>query len=144
MELSRGELMIYVIGGVVLLIGIFMVSPMLFPGKKIREHKGVSKEIFTSQLFAYGVPERISSAVYVFYKRKGHSKEFNPSPEMDINETFDEGPEDIDDAAKALLKELHLIPPSEDDRQAWATNRDIRTVGELARWLYWASQHQPI
>lgn len=135
--------MIYIVGGVVLVVGLFMVSPMLFPGRKIKGHRGVPKDVFTSQLAAEGVPEPISSAVYDFYKRKGHSKEFSPSPEMDINGILDEGPEDIDDAAKALLKELHLNAPSEADREVWASGRDIHTVGDLARWLYWASQHQP-
>jgi hypothetical protein len=135
--------MLYVVGGVVLVVGLFMVSPMLFPGRKIKGHKGVPKGVFTSQLSAEGVPEYISSAVYDFYKRKGYSKEFNPSPEMDINGILDEGPEDIDDAAKALLKELHLSAPSESDREARSSGRDIRTVGDLAQWLYWASQHQP-
>lgn len=136
--------MIYVVGGVVLVVGIFMISPMLFPGRKIRGHKGVPKDVFTSQLSAEGVPEPISSAAYDFYKRKAHSKEFNPSQQMDINIIFDEWPEDIDDAAKALLKELHLNPPSEADRESWASERDIRTVGDLAQWLYWASKHQPL
>ena len=135
--------MIYVIVGIFLLAGLWMFSPMLFPGRKIREHKGVPKDAFVSQLSAEGVPEHISSVVYEFYKRKSYSNEFNPSPEMDINGIFEEGPEDIDDAAKALLKELHLDPPSEADRAAWASDRDIRTVGDFARWLYWASQHQP-
>jgi hypothetical protein len=134
--------MIYLVCSVVLVVGLFIVSPMLFPGRKIREHKGVQKGSFTSQLSAEGVPEYISSAVYDFYKRKGYSKEFSPSPEMDINGILDEGPEDIDDAAKALLKELHLNRPSEEDRESWASGQDIRTVGDVARWLYWASQHQ--
>jgi hypothetical protein len=58
---------------------------MLFPGRKIRGQKGVPKGVFTSQLSAEGVPEYISSPVYDFYRQKGHSKGFNPSPEMDIN-----------------------------------------------------------
>lgn len=135
--------MTYIVGVVALVAGLFMVSPMLFPGRKISGHKGLPKDVFTSQLSTQGVPEHISSAVYDFYKRKGYSKEFNPSPEMDINGMLDEGPEDIDDAAKALLKELHLNPPSEADRESWSSGQDIRTVGDLAQWLYWASQHQP-
>lgn len=134
--------MIYIVGGIVIAVGLLMISPMLFPGRKIKGHKGVPKDVFVSALSAEGVPERISSLVYDFYKRKAYSKEFSPSPEMDINGILDQGPEDIDDAAKALLKELHLNPPSEADRRSWASHQDIRTVGDVARWLYWASQHQ--
>jgi hypothetical protein len=136
--------MIYIVLGGVALVGLFMVSPMIFPGRKIKGHEGVPRDVFTSQLFAEGVPEHISSAVYDFYLRKGYSKDFNPSPEMDISNILDEGPEDIDDAAKALLKEMHLNPPSEGDRESWSSTQDIRTVGDLARWLYWASEHQPL
>ena len=135
--------MIYIVGGIVIAVGLVMISPMLFPSRKIKRHKGVPKNVFISELSAEGVPERISLAVYDFYKRKAYSKEFSPSPEMDISGIFDQEPEDIDDAAKALLKELSLEPPSEADRRSWASRQDIRTVGDIARWLYWASQHQP-
>ncbi|MFP5230550.1 MAG: hypothetical protein ACLGXA_23275 [Acidobacteriota bacterium] len=135
--------MVYIVVGAVIAVGLFMISPMVFPGRKIKEHKGLSKDVFTAQLSAQGVPEHISSVVYDYYKRRSYSREFNPSPEMDINGIFDEGPEDIDDAARALLKELHLSSPSEADRETWASSRDIRTVGDLAQWLHWASQHQP-
>ncbi len=60
---------------------------------KIREHTGVTKTVFTSQLSSEGVPVLISSAVYDFYKQKSHSNKFNPSPEMDIKSILYEGPE---------------------------------------------------
>lgn len=128
-------------GGVVLIIGLFMVSPMIFPGKRVKGHSGVSEGIFVAQLAAEGITEDISSAVFRYYKRKARAKEFNPSPDMVINDVFEEGPEDIDDAAKDLLKELHLEHPSEGDREAYG--RDVQTAGDLARWLQWAKAHQP-
>lgn len=135
--------MIYIAGAVFVVFGLFMISPMLFPSRKIREHTGVPKAVFTSQLSSEGVPISISSAVYDFYKGMGYSKTFSPSPEMDIKEILDQEPEDIDDSAIDLLKELHLHAPSESDRESWFSDRDIRTADDMARWLYWASQHQP-
>ena len=128
-------------GGVVLIIGLFMVSPMLFPGKRVKNHSGVPESAFVGQLSAEGIPGDISSAVFRYYKRKAHVQKFNPSPDMVINDIFGEGPEDIDDAAKDLLKELHLEQPSEEDREAYG--RDVQTAGDLARWLQWAQAHQP-
>ena len=72
---------------------------MLFPRRKINQHKGVPKSVFVSRLSAEDTPGYISASVYEFYKRTAHSKEFHPAPEMDICKIFDEGPEDIDDAA---------------------------------------------
>jgi hypothetical protein len=135
--------MIYIVLiGSLLVVGFYMVSPMLLPGKRVKSHNGVPKSVFVTQLSDEGVPESISSAVFDFYKKKGHTKQFNPSPDMDINGIFEEGPEDIDDAAKSLLQHLHLKAPSESDRESWS-GRDVRTAGDLARWLYWASTHQP-
>jgi hypothetical protein len=133
----------YVVFGILLLgFGVYMVSPMLFPARHIREHTGVSKDAFVSQLSTDAVPEAISCAVYDFYEQEGHCKTFHPSPEMDICDTFNYDPEEIDDAAKELLKQLNLESPSEGDRLSWPGG-EVRTAGDLARWLYWASQHQP-
>ena len=133
----------YVVIGIVLLgFGVYVVSPLLFPSRNIREHTGVRKDAFVSQLSTDSVPETISCAVYDFYKQVGHCKTFRPSPEMDICHIFNYGPEDIDDAAKELLKQLNLESPSEEDRLSWP-GCEVRTAGDLARWLYWASQHQP-
>jgi hypothetical protein len=131
----------YIVGGIVVLCGIVMVSPMIFTSRKIKSHQGVSRGVFQSALSKEGIPENISSAVFDFYKKKAHWKGFNPAPEMDINAVFGEGPEDIDDTAIDLLKELHLEAPSELDRTAWPGG-EVRTAADLARWLYWASQHQ--
>jgi len=127
--------------GVVVVCGIVMISPMLFTSKKIKAYRGVPRQTFLSRLSAEGIPENISSAVFDFYKAKARWKSFNPAPEMDINGVFEEGPEDIDDTAIDLLKQLHLEAPSELTRRAWRGG-EVRTASDLAQWLYWASQHQ--
>jgi len=132
-----------IVAAVVLVCAGVMVSPMIFTSAKIKSYKGVSKTAFLATLSAEGIPERISSVVFDFYKSKARWKSFSPSPEMDINAVFEEGPEDIDDTAIDLLKELHLEQPSELDRREWSGG-EVRTARDLARWLHWASQHQPI
>ena len=131
----------FLAGGVVIAIGLLMVSPMIFPEKRVKGHAGLPEGVFVAQLAAEGISDEISSAVFRYYKRKTQVKEFSPSPDMVINEVFEEGPEDIDDAAKDLLKELHLAHPSEEAREAYG--RDVQTAGDLARWLQWAKSHQP-
>jgi hypothetical protein len=135
--------MIYlIVAGVIVVCVIVMVSPMLVTPRKIKNYVGVPKDVFLSSLSKEGVPDSISSAVFEFYKSKARWREFGPAPEMDINGVFEEGPEDIDDTAIDLLKALHLEAPSELDRMAWPGG-EVRTASDLARWLYWASQHQP-
>lgn len=127
--------------GVFVVCGVTMISPMFSTSKKIKGYVGVSRGAFLSALSKESIPENISSAVFDFYKAKARWKGFNPGPEMDINGVFEEGPEDIDDAAIDLLKKLHVEAPSELTRRTWPGG-EVRTVSDLARWLYWASQHQ--
>lgn len=90
-----------------------MMSPMLFTSKRIKSYVGVPREAFLLALSKEGIPENISSAVFEFYKAKARWKGFNPGPEMDINGVFEEGSDDIDDAAIDLLKKLQIQAPSE-------------------------------
>lgn len=135
--------MIYIsVVALVAVCGIIMVWPMFFTSKSIRNYKGVSQSVFTEQLAVEGVPEHISAAVFNYYKEKARYKPFSPSPDMNIVGVFGELPEDVDEAAIDLLKQLHLEVPSEAERMAWPGD-DIRTAGDMARWLQWASEHQP-
>jgi hypothetical protein len=129
------------VAGVIVVCGITMISPMLFTSKRIKSYVGVPREAFLSALAEEGIPENISSAVFDFYKAKARRKGFNPAPEMDINGVFEEGSDDIDDTAIDLLKKLNLEAPSELTRMTWPGG-EVRTAADLARWLYWASQHQ--
>ena len=121
--------------------GIVMVWPMIFTSKSIRNYKGVSLDAFTTKLALEGVPENISAAVFSYYKEKARYKPFKPSPDMNIVDVFGELPEDTDEAAIDLLKQLHLEAPSEAARMAWSGG-DINTAGDMAKWLFWASTHQ--
>jgi hypothetical protein len=133
----------YLLTGIALLcFGLYVVSPRFFPPRNIREHTGVPKNIFVSILAAEGIPESISSAVYDRYEEEAHCKTFHPSPEMDICFVFNYDPEEIDEAAEQLLNQLHLEPPLSVDCVLWAGG-EVRTARDLARWLHWASQHQP-
>ena len=111
----------------------------------VKEHKKlqrVSLDAFTRKLALEGVPENISAAVFSYYKEKARYKPLNPSGDMNIAGVFGELPEDTDEAAIDLLKQLHLEAPSEAERIAWPGG-DIHTAGDMARWLSWASTHQP-
>lgn len=136
--------MIYIaVIALIAVCGIVMVWPMIFTSKSIRNFKGVSQDAFTGKLALEGVPEYISAAVFSYYKEKARYKPFSPSPDMNIVGVFGELPEDTDEAAIDLLRRLHLEAPSEAERMVWPGG-DVHTAGDMAKWLSWASKHQPV
>lgn len=112
---------------------------LIFDERKLRRHRGVSREEFVAHFMSEGIPETISGTAYDLYKRHAFSNSFSPEPDMNIAEALNEDEEEVEDALLEMLKHLKIQKPSEDDLLSW-TGGKVETIGDLVRWIYWASK----
>ncbi len=153
--------LLYVLGATL----VFIFIATLVSHRRMRKHRGVSREEFISAFSGTNIPAEIPATVYDYYKRMVIFKEFGIAPDDAYQDVLCEGEEEIDDDAEFLMKELGLKPPSEEVRLQWteqilASRREpphplrlsadstqwmqpIQTLREMVLWLDWVREHQP-
>jgi hypothetical protein len=104
--------------------------------RRLAQLKGFPEEEFVRYFSERGVPPNISQMVFTVYRKKARSPNFTPSPDMSLDEVFNQAPEDIDDDAKYILNELNLPSVPEDIRDTW-TGGEIKTISDLTMWIGW-------
>lgn len=110
--------------------------------RKMRHHRGVSRQDFIQSFAADAVSQEIPAAVYDYYKGQVFSKEYSVAPDDDYEATLSQGDEDIDDDAAFLMKKLGLQkPPSFSTARA---DTRIKTLRDMVHWLNWIRQHQGV
>ncbi len=108
--------------------------------RKLRHHRGVSRQDFIQAFAADSVTQEIPAAVYDYYKQQVVFKEYSVAPDDDYEATLSKGDEDIDDDAAFLMKRLGLKRPS--SFSAARAETRIKTLRDMVHWLNWLLQHQ--
>jgi len=132
-------MMYWVLAGVGL-VALYLIW-LVFDERKLRQHRGVSREEFVAHFKVEGIPETISGTAYDLYKKHAFSKSFSPAPDMNFAEALNEDEEEVEDALLEMLKRLKIQKPSKDDLLTWSGGK-VETIGDLVRWVYWASKLQ--
>ena len=104
--------------------------------KRLRGYSGLPREEFVKHFAAQGVPRSVSETVYDSFKQRVRSEEFKPSPEMSIEDVFEQVSEDTEDDARHILEVLGIPAPPELILEDWE-GRKVRTVADLALWIDW-------
>jgi hypothetical protein len=109
--------------------------------KRLRSHKGWPREQFVSQFAEEGVPRTVAEAAYDYYKAQSLDASFTLAPDDSLWSVFRHSPEDIDDDAAAIARNLDLTLPSEAILRQWPS--PLYRVRDVVMWLNWVAQHQP-
>ena len=110
--------------------------------RKLRHHRGVSRQDFIHAFAGDSVSQEIPAAVYDYYKQQVVYKEYSVAPDDDYESTLSKGDEDIDDDATFLMKKLGLKkPPSFSTARA---ETQIKTLRDMVHWLNWIRQNQGV
>ena len=133
--------MLIILAAVVLgIVVISVVSSKRFE-KRVAGYYGVSREAFIEHFIAQGVPSDVSGTVYDTFKAKVKSKKFMPSPEMSIEQVFEQLGEDTDDDARHILKVLGIPMPTDETLEAWP-GEGVQTISDMVLWTEWVRRHQ--
>ena len=122
----------------------FLGASMLY--LKLREKRlegfpGLTREEFAAHFSDRGVPPLVSTTVYDTFKEKVKSKNFKPSPEMSIEQVFEQLGEDTDDDARHILKVLGIPKPTDEKLESWP-GEGVRTVSDMVVWTDWVRRNQ--
>jgi hypothetical protein len=109
--------------------------------RRVQGYSGVPPEDFVEHFSAQGVPSSLVRMVYDTFKQKVEFKEFMPSPEMRIEEVFDQVDEDTYDDALHILKALGIPKPSDEILARW-DGLSVKTVSDLVLWIDWVRRQQ--
>ena len=109
--------------------------------KRLEGYPGVSREAFIERFAGREVAASVSAAVYDTFKEKVKAKTFMPSPEMSIEEVFEQLGEDTDDDARHILKLIGIPNPSDESRESWP-GKDVVTIADMVLWVDWVRLHQ--
>ena len=109
--------------------------------KRLRAHKGWPREQFVSEFAEGGVPRTVAAAAYDYYKSQSLDPSFTVAPDDSLWSVFRHSPEDIDDDAVAIARNLNLTLPSEAVLRQWP--RPLCSVRDMVTWLNWIAQQQP-
>lgn len=149
------------------LIGAFIVLVLVatfLREKRLRKHKGLSREEFINEFAKTAIPRDVPEVVYDHYTASLFFKKLRISPDDSLNHVLQKGEEDIDDDVRFLLRKLGLRLPSEEARIQWTgqmttarlkqkvtlslpANSDgsmqpIQTLRDIVLWLDWIRRHQ--
>lgn len=125
---------------VVLVIIVISVVSSRRREKRLAGYSGLSKEEFVEHFAAKNIPRDVSEVVYETFKKKSGSVNFRPSPEMHIEQVFEQLGEDTDDDARHILKALGIPEPSESTLELWE-EEGVQTISDLVMWTDWV-RHQ--
>lgn len=133
--------MLIILAAVVLgIVVISVVSSRRFE-KRVASYSGISREVFIEHFAAQGVPSAVSGTVYDTFKAKVKSKKFMPSPEMSIEQVFEQLGEDTDDDARYILKVLGIPTPTDETLATWP-GEGVHTISDMVLWADWVRRHQ--
>jgi hypothetical protein len=122
------------------IVVISVVSSRRFE-KRVEGYSGMSREAFIKHFSTQEVPSTVSGTVYDTFKAKVKSEKFMPSPEMSIEQVFEQLGEDTDDDARHILKVLGIPKPTDNTLEAWP-GRGVQTVSDMVLWTDWVRRHQ--
>lgn len=121
---------------VILVIVVITVVYQRQHATRLRGHSGITREEFIEQFRTQRIPERVSDVVYDTFKAKASFEEFQPSPDMDIDEVFEQLEEDTDDDVRHILGTLGVPYPDEETCERWSGAK-VRTISDLVFWIDW-------
>lgn len=109
--------------------------------KRIEGYSGMPREEFISHFSAQGVPPAVSGTVYDTFKAKVKSKTFMPSPDISIEQVFEQLGEDTDDDARHILDVLGIPNPTDEMLDGWL-GKGVQTITDMVLWADWVRSHQ--
>jgi hypothetical protein len=141
---------------------VFILIAVFSHERRMRKHKGLSREQFINEFASAGIPRNIPEAVYKHYTGSLFFKNLAVAPDDSLDHVLQKGDDDIEDDESFLLKELGLKPPSEEVRAQWTEQvlasrrkpfdpvpldsrrwmQPIHTLRDMVLWLNWVREHQ--
>ena len=130
----------YVLGGVFLFMVITSTVYMAVQQLRLRRHRGVSREQFIEAFRDLGITKAVPAAVYDYYRSVGMWEDFSVSPSDSFSKILSGEPEEVEEAAEHLTKQLGIRLPPEYILQQW--DKPVETLRDMVLWLDWVRQHQ--
>jgi hypothetical protein len=128
---------VYFLVGAVLVIVLVSAVYSLRHQRRLAGLTGMSEEEFVRYFSQKGVSPNVSQMVFKVFRAKANSSSFTPSPDMGLEEVFNEVPEDVDDDALYILKQLNVARIPDEVRESWSGG-EIKTLDDLTMWIGWA------
>lgn len=127
---------VYFVVGAVIVIVLISVMYSIRHQRRLGRLRGMSEEEFVRHFSDKGVSPNVSQMVFKVFRAKARSSNFTPSPDMGLEEIFNEVPEDVDDDALYILKELNVPRVPDEVRDSWSGG-EIKTLDGLTMWIGW-------
>ena len=137
--------LLYIFGAVIFFIAILAIVGRIRLNRIRRERhgKGFSRERFLEAFREIGIPENIPAAVFDFYGSQKAYRGFSFLPDDEYSKVLCDDPDDIDEDALALLKQLGMVLPPEYILKQRGDG-PIKTLRDMILWLDWVRQRQPV
>jgi hypothetical protein len=110
--------------------------------RRRRQANGFSRDQFIEAFRQLGIPDKIPAAVYDYYGSQKAWKDFPLSPDDRYSEVLHDDPDDLDDDATALVRQLDMLMLTEGVRRKYG-DKPIKTLRDMVLWLDWMRDHQP-
>jgi len=117
-----------------------MIGAALYE-KRLRRFKGWPEREFVDEFARAGVPPKVATAVYEYYRSHSPDPLFTVAPTYSLWGVFRHSGEDVDDDAERIAKRLGLRLPPEAILREWPV--PPATVRDMVMWVDWVRQHQP-
>ena len=110
--------------------------------RRERQANGSRRDQFIETFRQVKIPDNIPATVYDYYGSQKAWKDFPFTPDDRYSEILHDDPDDLDDDATALVRQLGMLIPSESMRRVYG-DKPIKTLRDMVLWLDWIRQQQP-
>jgi hypothetical protein len=125
--------------GMLIVIGVIVaftaIGATYYQARLARRRDGWPRDRFVAEFERVGVPPEISGAVYNYYCKLCVMPSYRVAPDDSLERVYGASDEELEDAAKAIIKSLGIQLPEERVLREWPT--PLKTVCDMVLWTNW-------